>query len=92
MITIDERLSAVIESARRSASHSQAWSNAIDRAARELETNPYIHYNGRELVILSSTSDNIYAANGSCQCKAYANRRPCWHRAAARLIERYNGK
>ena len=24
------------------------------------------------------------------QCRAYLNHQPCWHRAAARLVERYN--
>ena len=89
MIAIDEKMSAVIERALTSAASSRAWANAIRRAATEFESNPYLHYNGKELIILSSSSDNIYHANGSCQCKAYSLSRPCWHRAAARLVERY---
>jgi len=47
-----------------------------------------MHYDGHALIILSG-SNEIYSANGTCQCKAYEKGFPCWHRAAARLVERY---
>ncbi|MET0466768.1 MAG: SWIM zinc finger family protein [Chitinophagaceae bacterium] len=48
-----------------------------------------MHFDGHALLILSD-SNEIYTANGTCQCKAFQNgRRPCWHRAAARLVKRY---
>lgn len=68
------------------------WENAIDRAVKEIQENPYLHYDEGEnnLVILSSSSNNIYAANGTCQCLAYQNGKcPCWHRAAARIWRLY---
>jgi len=65
------------------------WQMAITRAAQEIESNPFMHYDGRALIILSE-SNEVYSANGSCQCKAYSHGKPCWHRAAARLVTRYN--
>ena len=69
------------------------WTNAIDRAVREIENNPYLEYNAEknELLIMSvNTSGNVYVANGKCQCKAFVEfGQPCWHRAAARLIRLY---
>jgi hypothetical protein len=65
------------------------WQMAITKAKVELESNPYMHYDGHALLILSPSGE-IYSANGACQCKAYVNNQPCWHRAAARLVERYN--
>jgi len=64
------------------------WQMAITKARAELEANPYMHLDGDALLILSD-SNEIYRANGTCQCKAYAHGQPCWHRAAARLVKRY---
>jgi hypothetical protein len=47
-----------------------------------------MHYDGHALIILSP-SNEIYEANGACQCRAFKNHQPCWHRAAARIVERY---
>lgn len=65
------------------------WQTAIAKAKQEIESNPFMHFDGHVLLILSD-SNEIYSANGACQCKAFQNRKPCWHRAAARLFERYN--
>jgi hypothetical protein len=68
------------------------WERAIDRAVTEIKENPYLDYDEKEahLLILSSSSNNIYAANGVCQCLAYQNgKHPCWHRAAARIWRLY---
>ncbi len=65
------------------------WQMAVARAKQELESNPFIHFDGDALLILSP-SNEIYRANGTCQCKAFKNRQPCWHRAAARIVERYH--
>lgn len=65
------------------------WQTAIAKAKQQLEGNPYIHFDGHALLILSD-SNEIYSANGTCQCAAYVNgHKPCWHRAAARLVKRY---
>jgi hypothetical protein len=41
------------------------------------------------LVIWSQDSNEIYTANGVCQCKAFERGLACWHRAAARLVRLY---
>jgi hypothetical protein len=65
------------------------WQTAIAKAKQQLESNPFMHFDGEALLILSD-SNEIYRANGTCQCKAFRNNQPCWHRAAARLVKRYN--
>jgi hypothetical protein len=65
------------------------WQMAITRAAQELESNPFMPYDGHALIILSE-SNEVYSANGTCQCRAYEFGKPCGHRAAARLVARYN--
>lgn len=62
------------------------WLNAINRAVVELLSNPYIARQDDHLLIASSSSTKIYSANGVCQCEAFTYNRPCWHRAAARLV------
>ncbi len=67
------------------------WINAIAKATAEIETNPFMTYEleSHSLLMMSETSSEIYTANGTCQCKAFANGFPCRHRAAARLITLY---
>lgn len=69
-------------------SNNRRWEMAIVKAKLQMESNPYVHFDGESLLILSP-SNEIYTANGACQCKAYLNGKPCWHRAAARLLKRY---
>lgn len=89
MLNIDQsRMQQVVQDAFNKASSSRRWQIAIARAKRQIEENPYMHFDGRALLILSPSGE-IYSANGTCQCKAYRNHQPCWHRAAARLVERY---
>jgi len=82
-------MSQVIQAAFDHAAGSQRWQMAIAKAKGEIESNPYMHYDGHALLVLSPSGE-IYSANGTCQCKAYERGFPCWHRAAARLVERYN--
>jgi hypothetical protein len=90
MMNIDQnRMSEVIQGAFDKATGSKRWQAAIAKAKAQLESNPYLHFDGDALLILSD-SNEIYRANGTCQCKAFAQGQPCWHRAAARLVERYN--
>jgi hypothetical protein len=70
------------------------WQRAIAKAKRQLLDNPYIHFTGASLLILSD-SNHIYESNGVCKettngapCKAYAQGFPYWHRAAYRLAVR----
>lgn len=90
MLDIDrDRMQQVIQQAFDRVAGDRRWENAIVRAKQQLESNPYMHFDGNGLLVLSESGE-IYRANGACQCKAYANGHPCWHRAAARLVERYN--
>ena len=85
----EETMQQVIQAAFDNAQGSQRWQVAIAKAKGEIENNPFMHYDGAALLILSPSGE-IYSANGTCQCKAYMNNQPCWHRAAARLVERYH--
>ncbi len=89
MLYIDQdRMLQVIQAAFDKVPGSRRWQLAIAKAKQQLEENPYMHYDGHALLILSPSGE-IYSANGSCRCRAYLNGQPCWHRAAARLVERY---
>ncbi|MDQ3258206.1 MAG: hypothetical protein M3R15_30690 [Acidobacteriota bacterium] len=89
MMNIDQsRMEQVIQEAFDRVQSSRRWQVAIVKAKQQIEENPYLHFDGIALLILSPSGE-IYSANGSCQCKAYAKNQPCWHRAAARLVERY---
>lgn len=84
-----DKMQRVAQAAFDKVSGNRRWETAIAKAKAQLEENPYIHFDGHSLLILSS-SDEIYSANGTCQCRAFQRGLPCWHRAAARLVERYN--
>lgn len=89
MVSINQdRMQQVTQDAFNRVSGNRRWETAIAKAKAELEANPYMHFDGQALLILSASGE-IYSANDSCQCKAFANHQPCWHRAAARLIKRY---
>jgi hypothetical protein len=88
LMKIDQnRMDQVIQEAIERATDNPRWQRAIARAKIELESNPYLHWDGQALLILSP-SNEIYEANGTCQCQAYMSGQPCWHRAAARIVER----
>jgi len=82
-------LATVIAQAKRSASDSPRWVKAIERAAVELESNPWIEALDDHTLLIGSTSGNTYVGNSTCQCEAYRHGIPCYHRAAARLYQRY---
>lgn len=89
-MNIDQnKLQQVMQEAFDRVSGNRRWEMAIAKAKAQLESNPYIHFDGQSLLILSPSGE-IYNANGICQCKAYRSGHPCWHRAAARLVKRYN--
>ncbi len=83
------KMQQVVQEAFDKATGLRRWQAAIVKAKQQIEENPYLHFDGHALLILSPDGE-IYSVNGTCQCKAYASGQPCWHRAAARLIERYN--
>jgi hypothetical protein len=69
--------------------------NAIAKAATKIQDDGcFMDWDSTEdcLLIWSQASNEIYTVNytGSCQCEAFRHGFICWHRAAKRLIERYN--
>jgi hypothetical protein len=88
-MNIDQnRMQQVVQEAFEKVSASRRWQTAIAKAKEQIEENPYMHFDNGTLLLLSPSGE-IYSANGTCQCKAYIKGQPCWHRAAARLVERY---
>ena len=68
----------------------ERWANAIGKAVAVIENNPQMVYDLRSASLDIIGSKGIrYTANGICQCAAYIGGYPCYHRAAARLIQRY---
>jgi hypothetical protein len=70
------------------------WANAIRKAVGKVEDESQVcfmdfHAETNQLIIWSQGSDKVYSSNGVCQCEAYANGFPCWHRALARLMRLY---
>jgi hypothetical protein len=84
-------LCKVVDAARAKV-NDKAWISAIDKAYDYLLTSDdvILAADDGSALIPSSTGDDVhYAANGDCACKAGQRGKPCWHRAAARLIKRY---
>jgi hypothetical protein len=68
------------------------WRNALDKARENLLTGAgaMVECAADGSLILayipSATSGDVYTVNGACECQAYQNEQPCWHRAAKRLL------
>ena len=78
-----------LREARVQASHHQAWLNALNKASLYLSTGDW-QFDGEILSIgsASTTGARYQVTAHSCACKAFVAGRPCWHRAAARLLEK----
>lgn len=68
------------------------WQRAVTKALDELLKMDRVEQSGYWL-LFRSKSDRIFyyhtAADASaCECDGYAFGNPCWHRAAARLLQR----
>lgn len=83
------KLAQVVTRAKLDAAQHPRWIAAIARAARELESNPWIEAVDSHTLLIGSPSGNSYVGNSTCQCVAFEHNQPCWHRAAARLWMRY---
>lgn len=82
------KVGSVVAAARAKVANDTRWLNAINKAYQELETNQWV-FNGRVLVVASRTSAKKYRVTANdCQCQAHAKGRPCWHRAAHRILTR----
>ena len=78
-----------LREARIQAATHQSWLNAINKASLYLSTGDW-QFDGEVLSITSATTDGAryHVTAQRCECKAFAAGRPCWHRAAARLLEK----
>lgn len=68
------------------------WIRAIGKAAFTInETPDFIEWMPEEnhLLYWSGDSNEIYTANGVCQCKAFNENKPCYHRAMYRIVRLY---
>jgi hypothetical protein len=77
--------------------------NALDKAFRLLETNPFIHYEKGKMLLLSESRTETGEAKfyetsaeecrliepGVFLCHAFWEGFPCWHRAAFEIVEKY---
>ena len=85
-----QTVAAALAAARTEAAEHRAWINAINKAALELEASSSA-FDGDTLRIASRTIKGTrYTVNalGFCECKAAKESRPCWHRAAWRLLRK----
>jgi hypothetical protein len=102
MMNLDaDAFARVAKTATERAGRSRRWRNAIERAADLLFSNPFWHVTDEgTLLVLSPDSLAIYETDGVvCErvddldrrvaCRAYAEGQPCKHRAAHRLLLRY---
>ena len=82
-------VAAALRQARIEAAEHHAWIAAINRAALNLEACPWA-FDGEVLRIASATTPSArYTVTiEGCECKAGLAGRPCWHRAAWRLLRK----
>ena len=88
--SVNRRSAALaLREARVQAAQHQAWLNAINKASLYLSTGEW-QFDGEILSISSATTNGAryHVTAHTCECKAFAAGRPCWHRAAARLLEK----
>jgi len=85
-----DNLVSAVDRARVNAQDDPRWLRAIDAGWDWLLQQDELSYNAatHELVVQSATGSGEYRANGACQCRAAELDRPCWHRAAARIVRR----
>ena len=80
-------VAAALRQARIEAAEHKAWITAINKAALNLEAATWM-FDGEVLRIASATTPakRYTATVKTCECPAFGKGRPCWHRAAARLL------
>src|SRR5262249_15655197 len=81
-------LTQVVNSAKLAAGDDARWLNAIEKGATQMIENPYIEALD-DHPLLRAGEGGIYTSNGSCQCRAFQYGGACYHRAMARLYQRY---
>lgn len=96
-----EKFDAIVTEAVEKAAAHPRWISAIGKAVEMLETQgEWLTYFKDEnyLLVWSQSSNQIYSANGQCQCLSFTKGIeltgkpfPCWHRCLARLVRLYFG-
>jgi hypothetical protein len=95
-VIINETLfQKVVERALERVQGNTQWTNAIRRGAELIQSNRCLQMADDGTLLILSDSGHNYAVNGVCRteqglCPAFANHRPCKHRAAYRLLQLYN--
>jgi len=91
----DETVSAAIEQVAFTVEQdwmAKRWINAINKAAEMIEAQgEFMTFDEADnsLLIWNQESNQIYTANGVCQCRAFEQGYPCKHRAAYKLVKNY---
>jgi len=85
----------VVERALERVQGDKQWTNAIRRGAELIQSNRCLQMADDGTLLILSDSGQNYAVNGVCRteqglCPAFANHKPCKHRAAYRLLQLYN--
>ena len=82
-----EAMGKALALARQECQAEKAWLNAVNRAALNLEACQW-QFDGHTLIVKSATEQHVHytVTSDGCECKAFEAGRPCWHRAARRLL------
>jgi|GEM_PF-2306241 len=81
-----DKLVLAVDAARQSAAGNSRWVNAIDAGFNFLLQQEIVEIDSHDALIYRSESGTTYRANGTCQCRAFAQGQPCKHRAASKLV------
>jgi hypothetical protein len=79
----------VIAAAKASTANAPEWLRAVERGAAEIERARYWSFAAGVLTIRSTTSGELYRVDDPHTCEASRHGKPCKHRAARRLMQRY---
>jgi hypothetical protein len=95
MIINETLFHKVVERALERVQGNKEWTNAIKRGAELIHSNRCLQMADDGTLLILSDSGYNYAVNGVCRteqglCPAFANHKPCKHRAAYRLLQLYN--
>lgn len=95
MIINEAVFQKVVERALERVQGDKQWTNAIRRGAELIQSNRCLQMADDGTLLILSDSGQNYAVNGVCRteqglCPAFANHKPCKHRAAYRLLQLYN--
>ena len=88
MAVVFDALVAAYDAAAEKTVADAKWHNAVTSAFDHLLPLDSLDYANGVLTVQSATSDAVYHASPTqCQCHAFTRGNPCWHRAAARLVQ-----